>query len=260
MPTDKYVQLHPTNAEDNTIDEEVNIYPIIGPNSFSGFKEPGEIFEPQEKLISGTNLKTITIGSTTTNLLEAGNLNLNAALLNLIYPVGAIYISETDPYDGECPIQHNLGGTWERIAEHKFLLIKGPNDTLGNTGGYEDAYVIKHTHPVSEIPNHTHTINSASLTGYFHILNTSGDGDRTVTAAGGILATATFGESTSTSVTYNRETHRPVEVTIDASHSHSMQPAGGIQPTTSNPANAIDSGTGRNMPPYKVVIAWRRTA
>lgn len=65
-------------------------------------------------------------------------------LLDLVYPVGAIYIS-ANPSDSVCPIQALLGGTWERIQD-KFLLASTDQQGVGTTGGSADAVVVEHTH------------------------------------------------------------------------------------------------------------------
>ena len=77
-----------------------------------------------------------------------GRLNtLEDQLFNLIYPVGAIYISvnSTSP--------HNLfGGTWEQI-QGQFLLASSSVYTAGSTGGEAT-----HTLTVNEMPAHHHAI------------------------------------------------------------------------------------------------------
>ena len=65
-------------------------------------------------------------------------------LLDLIYPIGAIYIS-ANPSDIVCPIQLILGGTWERIQD-MFLLASTDQQGVGTTGGSADAVVVEHTH------------------------------------------------------------------------------------------------------------------
>ena len=66
-------------------------------------------------------------------------------LLNLIYPVGSIYmsVSSTSPATF-------LGGTWERIQD-KFLLAAGSTYAAGATGGEAT-----HKLTTSEMPAHTH--------------------------------------------------------------------------------------------------------
>ena len=92
----------------------------------------------QEKLVSGTNLKTINNQS----LLGSGNISVSGGGLSIddVYPVGSIYMSvnSTSP-------QTLFGGTWEQIKD-KFLLSCGDTYNNGSTGGSADAIVVSHTH------------------------------------------------------------------------------------------------------------------
>jgi len=263
MPTSKYVQLHPTNTEDNVIDESVNIYPIIGPGSFEGFKEAGETFEPQEKLINETNIKSITVGSTTTNLLTGGNLNLNGVLLNLLYPVGAIYTSVTDPNNGACPIQATLGGTWERI-KNVFLFAKGDIDLLGDTGGSKDAVVVEHNHGTTTTSGshvHSFTTDSTELTGRIKIKGSDTNGVLVVSGASGIISTTDLvNDDDRYNLVINASGHKQHrDININATHIHTgtTQESGEHRHSVNNTGV---SGIGKNMPPYLVVMAWKRVS
>lgn len=66
-------------------------------------------------------------------------------LLNLIYPIGSIYMSTTNVSPATF-----LGGTWMQIEE-SFLLSASSTYTAGLTGGEA-----KHTLTVSEMPSHSH--------------------------------------------------------------------------------------------------------
>lgn len=68
------------------------------------------------------------------------------SLIDLVYPVGAVYISmnQTSP-------QTLFGGTWTQI-QGRFLIGAGTAYPAGSTGGETT-----HTLTASEIPNHTHT-------------------------------------------------------------------------------------------------------
>lgn len=71
------------------------------------------------------------------------------ALLDAVYPVGAVYISFN-----ETSLALRLGGTWERIKD-RFLLAAGDTYASGETGG-ETA----HTLTVDELPSHTHELST----------------------------------------------------------------------------------------------------
>ena len=68
-----------------------------------------------------------------------------SALINLIYPIGSIYLSvnSTSP-------QQLFGGEWEQIKD-KFLLSAGDTYSGGSEGGEAT-----HTLTVEEMPSHTH--------------------------------------------------------------------------------------------------------
>ena len=80
-----------------------------------------------------------------------------SALLDLVYPVGAIYISvvNTSP-------ETLFGGTWTQIKD-TFLLSAGTNHTAGTTGGSETV-----TLTTAEMPAHTHAGPSHTHTGPSH--------------------------------------------------------------------------------------------
>ena len=73
-------------------------------------------------------------------------------LWELIYPVGAIYMSvaETEP-------AVLFGGRWERLKD-RFLLAAGDNYKAGETGG-EAEHVLK----TDELPSHSHGLNGWAL-------------------------------------------------------------------------------------------------
>lgn len=62
------------------------------------------------------------------------------SIIDLIYPVGSIYMSVNAADPGEL-----IGGTWERIKD-RFLLSAGDTYAAGNTGGSAKATLPSHTH------------------------------------------------------------------------------------------------------------------
>lgn len=79
----------------------------------------------------------------------------NAAIVDLIYPVGAIYMSVVNTSPATL-----FGGTWVAI-EDVFLLAKGSTYAAGNTGG-----AATHQLSTAELATHAHSIehNHASVT------------------------------------------------------------------------------------------------
>lgn len=65
-------------------------------------------------------------------------------LVDLIYPVGSVYIS----FNNKADPSMLFGGTWERIR-NRFLWAATENGVMGETGGEES-----HTLTVSEMPSH----------------------------------------------------------------------------------------------------------
>jgi hypothetical protein len=98
----------------------------------------------QDLLVSGTNIKTINNQS----ILGSGNLDI----LNMVYPVGSIYMSVNSTSPATL-----FGGTWQQI-EDTFLLSAGSTYTAGDTGGEAT-----HTLTTDEMPSHDHNTNGSYL-------------------------------------------------------------------------------------------------
>lgn len=69
-------------------------------------------------------------------------------LLDVVYPIGSIYISYTDTSPASL-----FGGTWEQIKD-TFLLACGDNYAAGTTGGESEV-----TLTIDEMPSHSHVVN-----------------------------------------------------------------------------------------------------
>ncbi|MBR2780341.1 MAG: hypothetical protein IKD81_02870 [Eubacteriaceae bacterium] len=80
---------------------------------------------------------------------------LKSSLLELIYPVGSIYMStdQTSP-------QSLFGGSWERIKD-RFLLSAGDSYAAGAVGG-EESHVLS----LNEIPSHSHVVPGTTANNY----------------------------------------------------------------------------------------------
>ena len=87
-------------------------------------------------------------------------------LINIIYPVGSIYISVTD--DTVAKVEARFGGTWESFGAGRTLVGVDPNDTSFDTveetgGAKSNSYtpggtVGNHTLTIDEMPSHKHPL------------------------------------------------------------------------------------------------------
>ena len=108
--------------------------------------------------VNNLNVNCITSINNNFNLDSDGNLTVksinvetgvvtNSGVLNLIYPVGSIYLSVNNVNPGSL-----FGGTWEQIKD-RFLLASGDNYEAGVTGGE-----VTHELTVDEMPSHNHNV------------------------------------------------------------------------------------------------------
>lgn len=93
--------------------------------------------------------------------------------VNLIYPVGSIYMSIISKNPGEI-----YGGIWQRIAKGRAIVGVDEDDsdfsTAEKTGGEKE-----HTLTINEMPKHSHKIKASGSTtgGYAGVLrNNASDG------------------------------------------------------------------------------------
>ncbi len=163
-----------------------------------------------------------------------------ADVINTIYPVGSIYISEnsTSP-------QTLFGvGTWAVYGAGRVPVFRDSGDTAfdvaGETGGAKT-----HTLAVSEMPAHNHTgstvFTSTSITDT-HYHNAGASGTYGVTGGGSTMYYLwDNGNSRATSGTAGGS------ITASSSSTPSIASQGG-------------GGAHNNLQPYIVVYAWKRTA
>lgn len=160
-------------------------------------------------------------------------------LLDLIYPVGSIYLSVNSVNPKTL-----FGGTWAKI-EGRFLLGSSSGYSLGHTGGEAT-----HTLTTMEMPSHTHSFTGESRT-------TDYEGNHSHRLGRGAASSdkQTFSQYDNTGhYTLTDSGARTMGHTVYAgNHLHTFTPIGRNSETGgSYPHN--------NMPPYIVVSIWERTA
>ena len=148
------------------------------------------------------------------------------SLVDLFYPVGAIFISTVSADPGTY-----LGGAWEQLKD-RFLLGAGDTYQAGDTGGSADAVVVSHDH--TQEP-HSHGTGDSSHKNFPASSATIYNDNADLMSGSGQAYPYSKGQSTWA----NRTTTSSVSPKINS---------------------AGESGTGKNMPPYLTVYMWRRTA
>ena len=181
------------------------------------------------------------------------------------YPVGAIYLSMADTSP-----QALFGGTWQKL-EGRFLMLSDSSHKAGSTGGSNDAVVVSHTHSGESDTDgsHTHSISGGS---HGHSGSTGSAGSHSHSMGGDVLRVSSSKTScgtTGSSIYWYATQHyntgsagshsHSVSVNTGSSHSHTMTSAGGHYHNLTIDSTG-QSGTGKNMPAYIAVNAWKRTA
>lgn len=170
-------------------------------------------------------------------------------LLDMIYPVGSIYMSVNSSNPGSL-----FGGTWQAYAQGRVLIGAGTGTdsrsekktfAAGSTGGEYN-----HQLTVGELASHNHSAstNSASLTGAIDTTDDNTNDRRIGTGdASGILSS----RETASVMRYGSGgfVSARTGISINASHSHSVT-------VNSNGSNTAHN----NTQPYITAYIWRRTA
>ena len=186
-------------------------------------------------------------------------------LMNEIYPVGSVYIS----YESTNPSE-KFGGEWERTGEGRTLIGEGTGTdenniekifTSGSTGG-------EYTHKLTEteMPKHTHTITSSSVSAGSHTHTISG----TAASAGShthpmyIRKNATVGGSAwKSGSSGDNEGTNSSRIASAGAHTHSVSGTAASNGAHTHTINSTASNAGsdsfhNNIQPYITVYMWKR--
>ena len=169
------------------------------------------------QLGEGTNTSDNTLQFRSYQVVDAnGNIpaeRLKSALLDLIFPVGSIYMN----YANSSSPASTLGGSWTKIY-NKFLIGAGSSYTIGSEGGE-----VVHMLSVNELPSHAHDMKNSK----------------------------------------NNSTGSPymaIQVSTTEWGIVSQNGSGWIAQDTGYVAETGGNVPHNNMPPYRAVWMWRRTA
>lgn len=140
-----------------------------------------------ENLATQTEAVTATDNTKTMTPLRTKQF-LDSKLLNMVYPIGAVYLSVNSASPNTL-----FGGTWERYAKGRVLVGVDEDDadfTAGKTGGEKT-----HKLTVTEMPNHTHNqIFSLSANGFGDNGRSPMSNNVTTTSQSGGSITSTGGD------------------------------------------------------------------
>jgi hypothetical protein len=235
----------------------------------------------------------LNVGSGKT-LAVAGSMSVSgsasgAGLINLLYPVGSIYINATNSAN---PSTYFGVGTWVEFGAGRvpvgFNASDPLFDTAEETGGSKDAIVVAHTHTGTtggqsaghthtfsgttggQSANHTHsgTTSTKSLTGSFRVGGPNQAPDGTIFTAGGDTGARPgldFNSGSQHIINFNASHDHSFStggVSSDHTHNYSGTTSGVSGDHTHNftTASTGSSGTNANIQPYITVFMWKRTA
>lgn len=203
--------------------------------------------------VTGIETETVTLPNS-----SVSPENIKNIVVDLIYPIGAIYISVNSTNPGTL-----FGGTWEQL-QNRFLLAAGSEYAAGSTGGSKTAALT-----TANMPKHSHTFTGTAVnTGtvsqwHTHSGTTSVAGNHTHTVSTGFAdaspwdrlmrATSAGGQQGGGINPTGDHQHTMTTGNPSANHIHSVTAKGTISET--------GSGTSFNiLPPYLAVYMWKRTA
>lgn len=177
---------------------------------------------------------------------------IREALLNIYHPIGSYYFTDRNVNPSTF-----LGGEWETV-EGRVLLGASTSYPVNSTGGSADSVVPEHAHTAATtiISNgkHTHPVSGTAAyagdhyhgSGFYRVVNRFGAGNRD---AAGIYSG--YGDYRYTTTAGGHTHGVSGTAAADGEHTHNA--------VTTVQASG-ESGTGKNMMPYKAAYIWVRVA
>lgn len=198
---------------------------LDGSDIFTPISSTTDLLPGDRAMVLIKNHSVVVTGNITSPAARTGDVKaLNdrtsaTSIVNLIYPIGSIYMSVTDVSP-----EVIFGGKWEQIKD-RFLLASGDNYENGATGGEE-----KHVLTVDEMPSHTHK----GRIGYKHSVGSSYTPGASEVYLDNIASPIAVTGTTNDSVTNIQQRNLAPSLSTGGSQPHN------------------------NMPPYLAVYIWKR--
>lgn len=232
-------------------------------------------------------MNSATLGNTKTvqEILEGVFKAGASSILDLVYPVGSIYMSTVNTSPASI-----MGGTWTRIQD-RFLLAAGSTYTAATTGGaatvtLDSTMIPSHLHGVSITSgsvdiNHYHSGTSSTVDiNHYHTGTADANGDHNhtlniqanVCVSGGSVDRVALTGITNTwsgainSAGSHQHTFTTGYMSSNNTHAHTLTT--GYMSANNTHTHSVSGNTGNtggglaheNMPPYIVVYVWYRSA
>ena len=187
---------------------------------------------------------------------------LKTDIVNIIYPVGSIYMSTED--DTVEKVQDKFGGTWVRYAEGTMLMSVDSNHAVNTTGGSSSV-----TLSTENLPSHSHSFTAkGSVTSTFSGIRAATENSgyhrhslsKSVYNGGGVNY-YTISVGSGSQILYYDGTYY---TNYDGTHSHYFTPSGNVYSTfTGEASSSSNTGEGKEVNiqnPYTAVYMYKRTA
>lgn len=196
---------------------------------------------------------------------------LEYKILDLIYPVGSIYIHypNSATKGAKCPIQI---GTWSLIDSGKFLCAAN-NTATGSyavcaTGGSAELKLRNHAHEFTTDGSKSNvTVTggmSANSTGSLTFRRMNDSGSYPVTGTSGFITTTatTASGSKHGCIGWGGKTEDRQKISLNIAHTHSITDSNHEHTGTTNNTGTITDSDAltANLPPFIAVHIWRRVS
>lgn len=234
-----------------TTSEKVKLVFAIAPSTSQTFKvvisSGGNGVESLTPTAANNNMVPIADSTAATGWKfgKVGTNNLDkTSILNLVYPVGSIYMSVNDVDPSTF-----LGGTWERWGQGRVPVGVDASDadfaTVEKTGGEN-----KHQLTTNEMPAHNHKGTYTET--HHHTINIPGSGDSFIEMPSGTDAVEVKYEKTQSS-SLVRNGARPTGNQLDIDYTEKVTALYGVPSQGGSDAH-------NNLQPYITCYMWKRTA